>query len=1107
MRRPRQRYDVHPARRAFLLLVLVQVLLLLPLLLPAETLGDETKPLKGMALVIGQSAYQALPALPNPKNDARAIEELLAKLGFETTLVSDQGLKKLRRSIDGFIDDAEGADVALLYYSGHGIEAGGVNYLIPTEADATSLQAADEELISLQDILDRLRSKARITILLLDACRSNPFPANALLKRNAGTAAEPIVAQGLGAPRGAVVIDNDTAPETLGEVIGFAADPGQVALDGKAGGNSPYAAALLKHLGANQSYDFGQVMTMVTEEVYLATQTRQRPWTNVSLRRFLSFGGKADDAAPDETALTDARRSLLLSIAATPQDMRAAVETLAREQSLPLDPLYGMLEELQVDTAAGPEELDKQLRIGAENLKKLIADKVVPLRKDAELARLAGLADRAEAEGALVLAKSYRLRASARADELDKTLDQREAEVMADRTELAAAYADAGNTATLAFDFRAASEQFGKAYRQVAGRDAVLAFKYRMQEFNAIASHGNYTGNDDSLKEAIVRYETMLAELARDKQPDEWATAQNGLGNALQSLGEHEPGTNTDTLARAALAYHQAISVWTRESSAPGWAAMQNNLGNVLRYLGERTGDMAKFRQSVAAYESALTVITREKMPLEWAMTQNNLGMALIELGTFEESNDTLLRAISILEASLSVQTRQKTPLDWAKNQVGLGRALITLGKRENSPQRLARAIAVLEAAQAVFTREHAPIAWSTVHFNLGDAFLFIAQREKGTATLRKAVAAYEAALSIRKKELYPFFWAPTAFQFGRVLEEMDRRDPRPDILPRVIATYEAVLTVWTSPQLGQNRVGALTNLAAAYARLGQRESGTASLAKAVEIYEKVLGEIPRESHPVDWALAQIGLGIVLRTVGEREDNLKSLPQTIAAFEAALTAAKRDEVPDIWAMTQSNLASTYAFAGKYETGTASFQRAVSAFEAALSVQTSKTSPEAWLPTAIQYATLLDAYDMREAQNGRLARAIGLYEELLSVWTREQYPNEWLTVQTGLATALGKLGERESGIETLIKALAAHDTVLAAISRDNAPLFWARMEMQSGAAKFTLGVRKGDKSLLMGSKQSLEAAQAVFNAAGDKRFDPLILKVVGEIDAELRKAGR
>ena len=113
----------------------------------ARAEGD--KQLRGVALVIGQSDYENIPKLPNPEHDARAIEEMLDSLGFETDVATDRDARKLRRDLEGFVEDAEGADVAIIYYSGHGIEAGGENFLVPVDADVGSLDDAGEKLVPL----------------------------------------------------------------------------------------------------------------------------------------------------------------------------------------------------------------------------------------------------------------------------------------------------------------------------------------------------------------------------------------------------------------------------------------------------------------------------------------------------------------------------------------------------------------------------------------------------------------------------------------------------------------------------------------------------------------------------------------------------------------------------------------------------------------------------------------------------------------------------------------------------------------------------------------------------------------------------------------------
>ena len=112
-------------------------------------LAQDTKPLKGVALVIGLSAYSALPRLPNTAEDARAIADVLGKLGLATDIANDSKSQDLRRAIDGFIEKAQGTDVAIVYYAGHAIELGGTNYLLPTDTDLNALEAADQTLVSL----------------------------------------------------------------------------------------------------------------------------------------------------------------------------------------------------------------------------------------------------------------------------------------------------------------------------------------------------------------------------------------------------------------------------------------------------------------------------------------------------------------------------------------------------------------------------------------------------------------------------------------------------------------------------------------------------------------------------------------------------------------------------------------------------------------------------------------------------------------------------------------------------------------------------------------------------------------------------------------------
>ena len=141
------------------------------------------KPLRGVALVIGQSDYTGtLPKLANPKNDATAMCKLLGELGFDVTSAFDDDRAKLADQLMQFEATAKDADVALVYYSGHGIEAGGENYLVPVDADLSTPGQAGATLLPVSAVLDELAKTVPVTIVLLDACRSNAFPEGTMIQ-------------------------------------------------------------------------------------------------------------------------------------------------------------------------------------------------------------------------------------------------------------------------------------------------------------------------------------------------------------------------------------------------------------------------------------------------------------------------------------------------------------------------------------------------------------------------------------------------------------------------------------------------------------------------------------------------------------------------------------------------------------------------------------------------------------------------------------------------------------------------------------------------------------------------------------------------------------
>ena len=246
-----------------------------------------------LALVIGQSAYHSVPALPNPANDAKAMTQLLTDSGFEVSTAADLSQNQMRERVSDFAAQgaAKGPDtVALVCYAGHGLQIDGENFLVPVDVDPKREADIPLQAVRLNDILNTLTSvPSRMRILMLDACRNNPFPG--ISKTTGGGLA--IVDARIGAP---------------GTFLSFSTSPGAVAEDG-AGANSPYTSALLS--AAREPGSIEDTLKRVRVSVNKATEGRQTPWDSSSLTDDFRFVAGPAAAGPAATPkLAAARRTV-----------------------------------------------------------------------------------------------------------------------------------------------------------------------------------------------------------------------------------------------------------------------------------------------------------------------------------------------------------------------------------------------------------------------------------------------------------------------------------------------------------------------------------------------------------------------------------------------------------------------------------------------------------------------------------------------------------------------------------------------------------------------------------------------------------------------------
>ncbi len=222
-----------------------------------------------VALVIGNGAYQNAPRLDNAVLDASAVADAFRKLGFEVVDGYDLDIAGMRAKVAEFSGDLPGAKSAVVYYAGHGISVDEENYLIPTDIVLRSPTDLDLGAISLSLVLKQMKREDRVNLLILDACRDNPF-AEALARSKTRS----IVGE-----RGLSRIDGDLARGTL---IAFASDPKSTALDGPPGEHSPFTAAFLDHV-FDPGVSIDMVMSRVRAEVWEKTNHDQLPWVNTSL--------------------------------------------------------------------------------------------------------------------------------------------------------------------------------------------------------------------------------------------------------------------------------------------------------------------------------------------------------------------------------------------------------------------------------------------------------------------------------------------------------------------------------------------------------------------------------------------------------------------------------------------------------------------------------------------------------------------------------------------------------------------------------------------------------------------------------------------------------
>ncbi|MDP3075820.1 MAG: caspase family protein [Bradyrhizobium sp.] len=246
-------------------------------------LSTEALAEKRVALVLGNSAYTKVTPLSNPRNDAASMAALFEKAGFSVVSRNDLTIEEMRKTMRDFTEASGDAEIAVIYYAGHGIEIDGINYLLPIDAKLARDIDVEDEAISMDRVMRTIEPARKLRLLILDACRGNPFTQS--MKR---TVASRSVGRGLA----------KVEPATSDTLVAFAAKAGSTAADGD-GSNSPFSAALIKHITV-PGLDLRIALGRVRDEVLSSTSRRQEPFV------YGSLGGSVVSLVPQAEAAPEA---------------------------------------------------------------------------------------------------------------------------------------------------------------------------------------------------------------------------------------------------------------------------------------------------------------------------------------------------------------------------------------------------------------------------------------------------------------------------------------------------------------------------------------------------------------------------------------------------------------------------------------------------------------------------------------------------------------------------------------------------------------------------------------------------------------------------------
>lgn len=689
-----------------------------------------------MALVMGADGYESVRPLNNAVNDARTIEAALKELGFDVISETDRNLKRMRRALEDFREDAVGADVALVFFAGHGIEISGENRLLPIDADVSSIDALKATTLPLEEVREAVASIGKVGLIVLDACRNDPFG----------------VSNGEG--RGATSLKaeiSDAVKPGLGRMgraenvlFAFSAAPGETASDG-GGENSPFTSALAKYLGTD-GLEIRSVLTLVQQEVYDLSRGGQLPYVESGLPQVF-FAASARHDLPE-------RERLLLAMADVTTDVRAEVEKIAAGNDMPLAPLYGALIEANASSMT-PYQRGRKLEEAAAAFVKVRMEMRTLASDDPEVTSLRQKAERQLSLGAFDTARATLASAADIDGNSRKSLKEN---LIARTISEATTHYLAGGAARADLRYELAISDYEKAvalYSEIENFE--IANADRVKHIALLEEIGLMQRTVGNLPASGAAYERMQDAVERQakRAPDDLDWQFNlavAKGNVADILSQQ--GMLDEALARYIEEQGLLETIIEKGIDSPRWmdwmrtqAIVVNRVGDIARDSGNPEGALKAYRLALEITESLIglepgATILRHDM----AICRFKIGMALRHLNDFDAA---------LVEFDIALSLAEKLSADNPDNpeyRRSMTVSLNWIGDLKRFANEPAEAFAAYERSRAVtdvlITRDPANTEYrrdmSLVLNKLGDARQMQGDTDEALALHRSAIAIAE---------------------------------------------------------------------------------------------------------------------------------------------------------------------------------------------------------------------------------------------------------------------------------------------------------------------------------------------------------------------------